>query len=101
MSHQEDLKRVSFNEGTIYEAVAWVKNGESASTWHHPTEPAIQYKSGDWVWAWMGKEHRLDGPAMYWNGEYEWAIHGKKLTREAWEKHPVRLEWLKKQVTEL
>lgn len=67
-------------------------------TTHHPTQPAVQYDNGDWAWFFMGNIHRIDGPAFFRNGEYEYWIYHQRLEKHDWENHQDRLEYLKNQI---
>ena len=43
--------------------------------------PAVELADGSKLWFLNGKCHREDGPAITWNGSYEWWANGK-LHRE-------------------
>ena len=101
---EEDTKRW-FIDGKLHRlggpAVIWA-NGQK-EWWidgkpHRLDGPAIDSVDGIKIWYVNGELHRLDGPAVEWvNGNKSWYINDKKLTEEAFNRHPAVLLYKQKQ----
>lgn len=87
------LEKIVLFEGQDDECSIW--KIKDSIIMHHPTEPAVQYTDGDWVWFWMGKIHRWDSIATKFKSNIGYWIHGEEMKKSEWESHPLRLEWLR------
>ena len=68
-----------FDSGTI-------RYYDSDGSFHRLDGPCCIYPDGDWFWCYHGKDHRWNGPAGYFNGEYEYWIMVKLYSKEEYEK---------------
>ena len=91
-SEYEDLDKYQYNDGDI---VYYKKN---TKIWHNPYGPAfISHDVSKSYWI-ENKLHRLDGPAIiYSDGNIEYYINCKELSKEKFEVHPKRLKYLGKE----
>ena len=65
---------------------------------HNPYGAAYIGTDGYKAYCINGKYHRLDGPAIIWqNGNENYYINGKNLSKEEFETHPERLKFLGKE----
>ena len=73
----------------------WFNN---AGEWHREDGPAIEWENGDKSWIVNGKSHRLDGPAREWGYDNNYYyINGQQLTKDEWESHPLRKDYVIKE----
>ena len=65
---------------------------------HNPYCYAVICKDGYIAYLIEGLFHRLDGPAVIWDdGDEDYYIHNKFLTKEEFEVHPEKLKYLGKE----
>ena len=65
--------------------------------WHNPYGPACISDDGSKYYWIEDKYHRLDGPARIFKSGYEqYWINGRQLSKEDFEKHPERLNFIGK-----
>ena len=90
-SEYNDLDKIENQFGII---IYYKKN---TNIRHNPYGPAYITKNESKFYYIEGKCHKLDGPArIYGGGLQEYWINDKKLTKEEFEIHPERLEFLGK-----
>ena len=91
-SEYDDLDKYKNYEGSI----AYYK--KDTDLLHNPYGPAVINISRFKSYCIEGLYHRLDGPAIIWpNGEQQYLIDDKYLTKEEFETHPKRLKFLGKE----
>ena len=62
---------------------------------HREDGAAVEFTDGTKWWLNNGKRHRLDGPAgEYADGTCDYWINGQKLTKDEWNVHPFRIEYV-------
>jgi len=89
-SEYDDLDKYKHIDGDIY----YCK--KNTDVWHNPYGPA--YISDECIVYFIeDKYHRLDGPARIFKSGYEqYWINGRQLSKEDFEKHPERLNFIGK-----
>ena len=65
--------------------------------YHKDGAPAVIKPNGDEIWFCHGHWHRLDGPAVLFNGSPGWWIHGTEYT---FEEYVSEAEWTDEQIIE-
>ena len=91
-SEYKDLDKYEYINGDII----YYKKG--TKIFHNPYGASVMYKDGTKYYFFENKIHRLDGPAVIWpDGEEEYWINDKYLTKEEFETHPERLKFLGKE----
>ena len=88
--HRSDGPACIFTNGTNY----WYQNNKR----HRVDGPAAEFKNGTKYWYQNGKTHRLDGPAMeHADGTSSYCINGQLLTKDEWNVHPLRKDYIIKE----
>jgi len=88
--HREDGPAIEYENG---DKSWWFWN-----KLHREDGPAFEYNNGSKVWMINGKRHRLDGPAVeYYDGKCYYYINSQQLTKNKWESHPLRIEYVIKE----
>lgn len=49
---------------------------------HRKYGPSMELKGNIILWHYNGKLHRMDGPAVFWDGLKEWWINGIKFSKD-------------------
>jgi len=85
--HRDDGPAIEYANGSE----EWYIDG----MFHREDGPAVKWINGRKEWWVNGKLHREDGPAIeFADGKKGWYINGKHLTKEEFDIHPVRVNYL-------
>lgn len=97
MANPADFNTASVNSSAS-DSVMRIEDGNkiwrNANGERHRTDgPAIEWESGSKWWCLNDQLHRTDGPAVEGaDGSKEWYLNDKRLTEQAFNKHPLVLE---------